>query len=906
MPRKTKSDTVNFQPPKVPDNEWKDLQFRFDGKWIPNVDASLIGANNYASLINMRYRDSGLEGVSGYSRINVTTSLDGHATLGDFPFLRNGFQLRAQDTQKTYTLVQSLDAVGGQGRVFMNRTDIGDEGDFDATSDFDINGNPYYEDSKTALVGRFSDAPQGNIVYCNSQESMIFGGDEQQVAAAFLCDDADGTNPVDVTDIISNSQEDAANVTTIDRAGKEFLMFFTTRPIQAGYLYITDANTVDSTQTWKYWTGTTWSADVMNTDGTRPAAKAMAQSGRVKLDAHTDGLVSLKHFEELYLYAYLIELVDGTNTAAAGIFRMTVDTAFQGIKDVWDGIYRQPIQAQWEDSSAAATYDYTLQANEPSSVSAPVGFDISQMESGGDYAIVMFTDQMAAIRFNMLGSLINANVTAVLTLEYWNGSAWTTLTNGAHNWVDATSGFVRTGVMSWTPQTDEQPQTLYSSFGYAYRIKTTIANISGTVGDANVVIDIVSGIPSQEKVKPFDFGAQYKSRVMLCSYSVGNQSNRIDFSSASAPDVYNGIDTSDSGTASLKFGGIEPITAAAQLYNRFGSNILTMLLILKETEVFIMVGDTPDDFKQYPVSNSLGCPAPLTLATAEVNFEGEDANLTRNVAIWLSNAGPLMFDGAVLSPIRGIENYFDPNDDEYIEWDAIKNARGWIDTTYKEYNMLIPSSSGQVLNNRWFVYDLVRRKWYLKETGLASVPQAAFQVATAAGERMVYGGMDEGYMLHLDDSTTWDTSTGITQSLKTGDFFPSKNIWEETCIRKFKLLTHKFEDVTDENILNIFYFNNTDDLSGAGVSFADAAETGHFVEFTDTGDVEWQSTPTVSINVNQDIGTKRVLKINTDHNHVGWAHAFKFEITTSNVTGGFRPIAWGIQYYVNKKDNKAT
>jgi len=737
----------------------------------------------------------------------------------------------------------------------------------------------------------------------------------QPVAAAFLVDDDAGANPVDVTDILNNSLIDAANIATLDRAGtgKPFLMIFTTRPVQSLKLYIENLNTEDpSTSAWEYWNGTSWTS-YLGTDNTLNGTISMGQSGTVELTGHTDTVVKLKHFEELYLYAYLVELQDGGgNVATAGISRITVDTAMQSIKNVWDGVYREPIQCQWYDLSETATYDYTLQSNEPSYVSVPIGavingMAISDATPNGDYMYVMFTEQMAAIRFTMLGSLINSNA-STLEFDYWNGTVWTTLTIGGHNWIDGTSGFKQTGVVSWTPQSEEVPQTLYSSFGYAYRIRTTVAAISGAVGSDpdTVVIDLIAGIPSQQVVRPFDFAVQYKNRVMLCSYSAGNKSNRVDYSSANAPDVYNGVDTSDNGTYSLQFGGIEPIKAAVQLYNRFGSNILTMLLILKETEIFLMVGDTPDDFKQYPVSATLGCPAPLTLATAEVNFEGDETNLTRNVAIWLSNSGPLMFDGAVLSPIRGIENYFDPNDDEYIEWDSIQNARGWIDTTYKEYNMLIPSSSGQVSNNRWFVYDLVRRKWYLKDTGLAEVPQAAFQVATVAGERMVYGGIDLGRIVHLDDSTTWDVSTGITQSVKTGDFFPSKNIWDETCIRKFKLLTHKFEDVTDENILNIFYFGDTDDLSGAGVSFSGTEYTGHNVEFTDTLEVEWQSTPTVSINVNQDIGTRRVLKINTDHNYIGWAHAFKFEITTSTVTGGFRPISWGIQYYVNKKDNKAT
>ena len=927
MPEIADEVTLGFKPPQTPDNAWKDLQFRFDGKWIPNIDPSLIGANNYAELVNLRYRDSGLEGVNGYARRN-TNVLDGSApvaALGNYPVIRNGYQLRSQDTQRTYTLAHCLDAAGGQGRVFVNRTAIGTAGDFDASTDFwkdaaDTVGDgantqfPFFQDVTTGLVGRFSDAPQGNITYTNGRESMIFGGDEQPVAAAFLVETSTGVNdyPVDVTDIINNNLTDSDNIVTIDRNGDhDFLMIFTTRPIQSAYMYIETANTVDSTQTWQYWNGTGWSLDVMNTDGTRPAAKSMAQDGEIVLDAHTDNLVKLKHYEELYLYAYIIELVDGTEQATAGISRLTVNPAFQSIKDVWDGVYRPPIQFQWYELAETAYYDYTLQSNVPSSLAAIVGADISGMlvsdaTPNGDYAYVMFAEQVAAIRFTMLANLINKNAT-VLQFDYWDGNAWVTLTNGSHEWVDGTIGFKQTGLMSWTPQTDEKPQTLFSSFGYAYRIRATIAAIDGdAVADESVIIDFISGVPIQKTVKPFDFPAQYKSRVMLCGYSAGNEGNRIDFSAASGPDVYNGVDTSNGGKDSLKFGGIEKVTAATQLYNRFGSNILTMFLVLKETEVFIMVGDTPYDFRQYPVSNSLGCPAPLTLATAEVNFDQDESNLTRNVAIWLSNAGPLMFDGAVLSPIRGIENYFDPNADEYIEWSNIANARGWIDTAYKEYNLMIPSGSSQSLNNVWFVYDLVRRKWYLKDTGFAETPQAAFQVIGTSGERVVYGGIDTGYMIQFENSATWEEDTAITQSVKTGDFFPSKNMWDETTIRKFKLLARKFSNTSDTNVLNVFYYNNTDGLSGSGVSFGGDETNGVFVTFTDQDTHEWVGVPTVSLDVNSDIGSKRIVKINRDHNYIGWAHAFKFQISTTNAVGGFKPMAWGVQYRTEKKDNKAT
>jgi len=391
----------------------------------------------------------------------------------------------------------------------------------------------------------------------------------------------------------------------------------------------------------------------------------------------------------------------------------------------------------------------------------------------------------------------------------------------------------------------------------------------------------------------------------------------MDFSVANAPDVYNGIDSSNDKQYSLYFGGEGNLTAASPLYNRFGSNFYSMLLVTKDSETFLLVGDNPDNFTIYPVSHSIGCPAPLTMASGEVNTaKNSDTGTTRNISMWLSASGPIMFDGAAISSIRGIENFFNPNNDEYIEWDSVKNARGWMDNAYKEYNLLIPSTSAQTTNNKWLVYDLLRKKWYEKKPGVAALPQAAIEVLDTSGERKNYAGIDSGYMMYLENGANWD-GTGITQRVKTGDFFPTSNIWDETLVRKFKLLTHKFEEVSAENTLDIYYYKNTEEIVGSGIAFVDVADglTGVFVSFDDatTADtasgnagVSWVSASSVSINVNQDIGTRRIINIVQDENLLAWAHAWEFVITTTNVPRGFRPIAWGVQYRIERKDNTAT
>jgi hypothetical protein len=435
------------------------------------------------------------------------------------------------------------------------------------------------------------------------------------------------------------------------------------------------------------------------------------------------------------------------------------------------------------------------------------------------------------------------------------------------------------------------------------------------------VIDICSGVPAlTEQVQPFKFSAIYNDRLMMGGLTNSGEGNRMDFSVSNAPEVFNGNESSKFGLQSLYFGGVEELTSATQIYNRFGANIFSMLFVMKDTELFILTGNGPWDFQIYPVSQTVGCPAPMTLAVAEVGFE-VGRGLTRNVAMWLSHYGPMMFDGAVLSPIQGINNYFDPNDSDYIEWDSMSKARGWVDQTYKEYNILIPSSTGQSTNNIWLVYDLIRKKWFKKDTGAAATPQCGFNVMDVnTGEQKVYGGIDTGYMVELERGTTWNSTwadttdgVGIEQDVRTGDFFPSDNIWDFCILRKLKILCKKLPSNASDTTLEIIQWNNASE-TGSSVSWEDSdLGEGVNVDFTDmdvdldaVNETEWASASVGTVNLSLNVGQTRIIRLIQDLNTQGWVHSFEFKTTTTDAVKGWQPLIWGVQFRPERKDNKAT
>jgi hypothetical protein len=195
---------LNINPGKAPDTPWTDTQYPFDGQWMPDVDAALIGPRNFASIINLRYNDRSIEGVNGYTLVNEDTDI--HTTLVK---IRAGHQFRTDKTQKSYMLVASTDD-SNAGRVSIHTGTFGAKSDFVTTENFDVTGEPtvkvpYITDSAASLEPRFSNAPQNSVVYCNEQDTKIFSGYEHRLASAFMCTDRLGTNIVDVTEDMNNT-----------------------------------------------------------------------------------------------------------------------------------------------------------------------------------------------------------------------------------------------------------------------------------------------------------------------------------------------------------------------------------------------------------------------------------------------------------------------------------------------------------------------------------------------------------------------------------------------------------------------------------------------------------------------------------------------------------------------------
>ena len=647
------------------------------------------------------------------------------------------------------------------------------------------------------------------------------------------------------------------------------------RPLQGVKYYLGNANTIVSNISVSEWQGYSWTA-LSVTNNTDNGGVALGQNGTVTWTA--TGEAKPKFIENRLMYWYQFAIDAGE----AEIYRVTLDAPWQNLVDIWDGVYRQPIQFQAYKSAKYQDYTYDVNDENADTYYADLG-----ALTNAEHVILMFDDRATALNFTMVAGKENVTA-ATVTIYYWDGSNWATVgpvTDTTLDSATSTKSLGQSGHMSWNPPDEEVEfyKTSFGTTGYAYKLVW-----SGTLTASNAQVNTLYGVPAQKTIHPFKFPAMYKDRLFLCGYTEGGEGNRCDYSMAYTAQVFNGAESSDGGVQSLYFGGSSDLTAATQLYNRMGSNIFIFFLALKEGETYVLTGDGPETYQIYPVSMNIGCPAPKSLVVAEVGFDIAN-DVQRHVALWVSYAGPVIFDGAVIYQVPGLENYFDPNHPDYLGQTAIRDSFAWFDQTYREYNI--------VTGSFWVTYNLKLKRWFKKETGSAEYPISAWPVRDTYGNEYVYAGLDNGFMNRLEYGTSWD-GVGITQRVQTGDFWPTKNIWDLSRIRRIKLIAKR---IPDANGVSVVHYADGDESAVSNWNWEDT--TG--LVWDDSAGWIWDTGNSVmllDISGGSTGNRGRIIRSTQPVNLLGWIHGLRFEMTSTDTEKGFQPIMWGVEYLRERRD----
>ncbi len=624
-----------------------------------------------------------------------------------------------------------------------------------------------------------------------------------------------------------------------------------TRPLQGVKYYILNANTETSTLTANEWTGSAWSS-LSVTDGTASGGISLAQTGSVTFNSTVNTSRPTVISGE-YLFWYQFNLSAGTTD----IYYITVDAPVQNIIDIWDATPIGSLQfqvydgGQWEDYSEEVTVETTVDYE-----TNPMAAELDDL-TNTEYIYIAFPERIAGIKFNMTSHL-NTNA-ATVTVYYWDGSSWISVGTVTDDTAEGGVSLAKSGYMHWNPpeKGEEFPRNLFGlhSSWVTKKIITTQEQIgrsptsplplmvvpvqplpkaktittrhakttevppgyyykimwSATLS-ADVLIDTVSGIRAQElnAIPGYKFPFMFQGRSFLCSETSGEK-NKCIYSMFEAPDVWNGADT-----GALYFGDDTEITANALLYNTYKSSSFDQVIITKRNETFRLVGDGPDNWIINQLSSNIGCPAPLSMQICEVGTLADQE--LRNIAIWQSDSGVVMCDGAAIVDIsKDIQCYWDPHDSRYIPSDRIDDSEATYDPELQIYKLLISSGSGQTSHNVELEYSLKYNEWtkiYRENTSGANPLQCSFQVHDTDGNTYIYGASNEGYVYRLENGTDWD-GTDITQYIWTKDILLDDNrpMFNQTIVELFRLM-FETKTTTDQDMTITHYCDGTATTDG--------------------------------------------------------------------------------------------
>ena len=814
----------------------------FNGKLRLDVDPLLIGPENFRQLTNLRYTNSGVRGVLGSTKINVTPS-GYHRIDGGYHFVK-------QRPDESHIFVQVSNPGTSASKLIKsnNTASVPDQDTFS-----DVTASIAYNKVN------FSDAPDNAMVACDGVENYIWGGEKSRVSG-FITSSAtitttDLTNPKDYTDQVNNNLTDAENRAT---TGQDFVVG-SVRPLQGSSFYVWTANTVAATMGVSEWTGSGWSALTVTADTTATGGKTLAQTGTITW-APTTTTSKPCYINSRFSYFYNFHL---SAAGTAVVFFVTVDAPMQPVTDLWDGV-PNTIASAFADNSISLYYDYTsnLLKEDYYTASSLTYMDIGGTTLQTTSMYVGFTDRQGGLQF-ILPDFYYCNVETPITIViyYWNGTAWAsagTLSDGTSS---GGAPFNHSGNVIWNsvdPALEFKTKIADNNFYYYYKI-----NVTGGHLTASVRVDAVFGITAQQQINAHSFSYLWQNRLWLFD-EISAERNTGICSASGTNCVFNGSDST-----TLSFGDGNQVMAASSIYSRYGGYIYDNLIVLKQSSVHLVDGVAPTGWRVYDVATNVGITATGTLQKCDINFDSAPG-ITKHVLMWQSARAIEYFDGNTLTPISDdIRIFFDPDNARYINVAICDQFNSYYDDRNFEYHWLFASGASSYLNEHW-AFDLRRKKWYEVIRGSGNELRAAWSVEDPNGMKYNYGGgINDGYIQRLENGTSFN-GTAIDHTLWTSDINISGSMEIVANVRHIKL-SGIAKNTSNNNVALTYYVDGL--LSGETVS-----------------------------PISQKDSTHRYYQVKRSLGFAGVSHSYKLEVSTSDETIGFAPLSLSGLFEIRRED----
>ena len=484
------------------------------GKLITSRDPSTIGPNNFRQLTNLRYTDTNPQGIGGMSKINTTT-------ISGKPHIRSGFHFTKDQPSESHILIQAFNATLDESAIYENTTAIPSAGNFTATA--------LFSEPSGASVGVFSDAPGGDMAYCNKKGAYLWGGSEMRVGA-FINYAPDDSFRYDYTEHVQDTISSGGDhIATLKRVSESldatFLMHMETATTDSSASSHTVVNTSTAVTTKKYvfgsksasfdgsasrlrirdraafnFSGGAWTLDTrmrLRTAATLnpfyyQKSKSIGATNYIKLYSDDSGRLKLalrkagatlelktassQVSANTWYHAEVDESGDNYYLFVDGQLKATRSSSFR-LRDLtssidigWD---RSNYYSGWLDEyrvckSAKHTADFELP------LAAYSGTITSRT-----YCYVGATRPLKGFKF-YVGT---ANTTAgSMAVEYWTGSAWASVTSLVDNTASGGIPLAQTGTVTFaTTESVAKVKVIDSTILYWYRVSVTDCDNTATV-----------------------------------------------------------------------------------------------------------------------------------------------------------------------------------------------------------------------------------------------------------------------------------------------------------------------------------------------------------------------------------------------------------------------------------------
>lgn len=627
------------------------------------------------------------------------------------------------------------------------------------------------------------------------------------------------------------------------------------RPLDGFKLYIGTANTSASSMTLFYWSGSAWTAVSTLSDGTSAGGKSLAQTGSVTFSS-TAAAAKVKYIDGVMVYWY--KMVVDVVSANTAIYYATVSASFQTLKDIWDGMPNLIDFFQIYDNSAYKEYTLNVRENYYSSTDTGSYAELDALAaSGTDFFVCGFSERMMGIVFNFVSGKGNTTAGTILTVEYWNGSAWTSVGNLDDGTLENNITLSKTGAVTWNAISSENEfiRSINNDIQlYYYKFKFSQAL------SADVQAYYITGIRTQKDISAYNFALLSNNRLFLCNNNKEHK-NTVLCSSVETSTVFNGEDS-----VKYSFGDESELTGGAWIYSQYGSRLFNVTIFFKKDETWALVGNDPSTWIKYKISGIAGCVASRTIQVVDLGLETKMPN--RNVVIWQGANGIYLSDGR--SPIlisEDIQDKFDKRLSTSINTSKIADSTAFWDSANNCYHWKWASGTSTTLNEEW-VFDFKKLAWFEIERTSTKKLQLGIKTKDTNGNFYNYGFINTGYMERLEYGNAFD-GQDIVHTLQFGDMALAEGSIAVETISHYSGLIAVAKTTTSSDITITHY--------------GDGKSTGE----------SWTESP-------QKSGHRIIYPV--QHQSLGSYifHSFKMTTTTDNEIVGFEPLYFYTLYEVTR------